>query len=107
MLSLQVFHLLSQVSLEREDPRSSESLFPEFLAKAESFSLRARGPRSSEQVCSMCFFWKLWNSVSFTSLIRFRRSLDRTEGKNMFYHVVMRNIIFDRLLPDFSGKPFI
>ena len=53
VLLQQVFHLLSQVSLEREDPRSSESLFPEFLAKAESFSLRARGPRSSEQVCSM------------------------------------------------------
>ena len=45
--------------------------------------------------------------ITFEPFIGIGRSLYRTEGKNMLYHLVMRDFIFTRLLPDFSGKPFI
>ena len=40
--------------------------------------------------------------ITFEPFIGIGRSLYGTEGKNMLYHLVMRDFIFTRLLPDFS-----
>ena len=44
--------------------------------------------------------------VTYSSFIRFKCSLYRCEAKNMYYLMERRNIIFSRLLTDFSGEPY-
>ena len=74
------------------------------MVQAVSFSLSEKG--SLSETCSFEFLNSL-NSISFASVIGFYYSLYQTEAFNVLYLMEPMNFIFDRLLPDFSGKPFI